>query len=255
MMEGPALKLTRAKEHLHNLEAEVRAFLARKPYTIVAEEDRATGDRVWRVRVKEQPPQEWGVTIGEVVHALRSALDLMVCLLVERNGHEVSDETGFPVVRRDQDLKSALHKISGVSRAATEMILGFHPYRGGDDQLWMLHRLDITDKHRLLIAVGAAYRNIVIAFPVPKADWIPPDFKSPAIALRPTDRAFPLQDGIEVFRVMRQAREAGELPEPKFAFEIAFGGRDFPSGEPLFPTLQQLAGRVEEILSSLASVL
>jgi hypothetical protein len=254
MMEGPALKLERAKEHLHRLEVEVSVFLAQEPYAVVAEEEPASGDRVWRVRVKEQPPQKWGVVIGEVVHALRSALDLMVCTLVERNGHHVTDQTGFPIVPSKHDLKAALPKIRGVSGPAADMILGFRPYKGGDDQLWMLHRLDIADKHRLLIAVGAAYRNIVISFPVSKADWIPSDFKSPEIALRPADRAFPLQDGIEVFRVMRQAREAGELPEPKFTFEIAFGGRELPSGEPLSPTLHQLTGHVEEILSAVSAL-
>jgi hypothetical protein len=253
-MEGSALKVERAKEHLEQLEAEATAFLAREPYAVVAEEEPASGDKVWRVKVKEQPPQKWGVLIGEAVHALRSALDLMVCALVERNGQQVTDQSGFPIVPSEGDLKAALPKILGVSPPAADMIRGFRPYKGGDEQLWMLHRLDIADKHRLLIVVGAAHRNVIVSFRFPKADWLPPDFRSPEIALRPADRLFPIQDGVEVFRVMRQAREVGDPPEPRFTFEMSFGGREFPSGVPLSPTLQQLASRVDEILSALSTV-
>ena len=63
------------------------------------------------------------------------------------------------------------------------MIKSLEPYKGGDERFFPLHTLDIVDKHRLLITVGASRilwpmdrvpQNIEIGQGAPTGPVIPP---------------------------------------------------------------------------------
>src|SRR5258705_31662 len=47
-------------------------------------------------------------------------------------------------------------KIKGVNQAGVAIFDATKPYKGGDDRLWALHRLNNIDKHRLLLTAGCA---------------------------------------------------------------------------------------------------
>src|SRR3954447_22792037 len=89
---GPKLKLERAKRHVHELDVALSAYVARNPCVLIGEGDPKGGG--WRVRVsvREPPPEEAAVIIGDIIHNLRSALDLLVNDLAALAG----DHSGRP---------------------------------------------------------------------------------------------------------------------------------------------------------------
>ena len=45
---------------------------------------------------------------------------------------------------------------------AIDAIDAIKPYKGGNDTLWQLHRLNVVDKHRLLVTVGSSFQSLDI---------------------------------------------------------------------------------------------
>jgi hypothetical protein len=250
-LEGSKLKVKRAKEHFRQIEAEIKTFNASKPYRIMVEEEPQSGDQLYRVKIKKQPPPMWATIIGDIVHNLRSALDLLVNDAVRANGNTPNRYTGFPVYKSADAFEAGFSgKVRGVSTKAIETIKSLKPYKDGNEALWHIHCLDITDKHRLILSVGSAYRNfnVVLKMRVP---WEEGEVvKSPPIALKPADQLYPLKDGAVVMCVKAAARmsHSNDAPDYQFTFEVAFGDGEIVQGEPVLPTLQQLITSVESII-------
>lgn len=253
-LEPPRLKIERAKKHIRDLEVAVKRFLDSNPYGLVPNEDTKAGKQPPRVSVREDPPDELSLIAGDAIHNLRSALDLLVWQLVLANGSTPHDRTGFPMFRSKEAFEAGdMRPIVGVSSTAEEAIKALKPYPGGDDTLWSLHRLDIADKHRFLLIVGLALRSVTMLMAFPGA--------TEGIGLQidlnqKEDKFFPLKDGAELFPEFFDALALTPLPiQPDFqlAFDVAFGEGAVVKGEPLVPTLFQIADYVEGIVESFAS--
>jgi hypothetical protein len=66
----------------------------------------------------------------------------------------VTPDAKFPIAHSAEAYKSSLSRVvPGIRQEALEALNGIKPYQGGNFFLWLLHRLNITDKHRLLLAV------------------------------------------------------------------------------------------------------
>jgi len=250
-LEGSKFKVERAKEHFQQLEANIKTFHASKPYRIVVEEESQSGDQLYRVKIKKQPPPMWATIIGDIVHNLRSALDLLVNDAVRANGNTPNRDTGFPVYKSADAFKSGFSgKVRGASTKAINVIRNLEPYKDGNEALWHIHCLDIADKHRLILSVGSAYRNfnVVLKMRVPWAEG--EIVESPPIAIRPADRLYPLKNGAVVMCVKAAARmsHSNDAPDYQFIFEVAFGDGEIVQGEPVLPTLQQLIKSVEDVI-------
>lgn len=90
-LDGVRLKMARADEHLDALQNELAEFLSREPYSVFTVET-DDGDKVWRLRVNEDPPLRWSAILGDAVHNLRAALDLIAWELVRANGKRPQDQ-------------------------------------------------------------------------------------------------------------------------------------------------------------------
>jgi hypothetical protein len=101
------------------------------------------------------PVLEWGVIVGDVVHALRSSLDQLVWLL----SRDPSKDTAFPLCRTEKDwlIKSPGY-LWGVDPTFVALIEDAQPYKSGDKAhshpLAILGELSNLDKHRFLPGVG-----------------------------------------------------------------------------------------------------
>jgi hypothetical protein len=105
------------------------------------------------------------VVVGDVIHNLRSALDHLAWQLVLLDGGQPTDSTQFPIYAsatnakgnprnvtiqpgiHDQHIIDALIKV----QPFTEAKYGHDP---ASDPLWIIHRLNIIDKHRLLVTIA-----------------------------------------------------------------------------------------------------
>lgn len=233
---GPWLKLRRAKEHIADLNAWHRWWLRDPhPYQITREE---RGDAAYyHFQLVKPIPVAWGMMTGDAIHNLRSALDLLAYQLVIKNGRKPSEGTAFPIGR------SAAHfgpKGSGsaflktIDTEAAKVIRALDPYQGGNDALWMLHRLDIGDKHHVLVPVTSALNLTVLK------NW---NIDAPPLPL-PGPPAKALKDGDVLFGM---PLDLDRQMKTYYVIEIAL---DYPTvlGKSFVTTLRELAGTVEEAI-------
>lgn len=236
-LAGPIMKTERAKEHVLYLDREVRGFIENKAYEVMRYDETVTGYWSYRVRVHQQPPAHWGLVIGDILHNLRAALDHLACQLVLENGGIVTKNTYFPISETAQQFEASYSaKMRGASSEALRLVKGVQAHSSGNIAFWRLHQLDIADKHRILIPVGAAFSHITLdvgaafeTFGLPKA--------SMKVGIKPADRQFPLRDGAELYRAPMTLKAS---MDPQFTFDIAFGEGEVVEGEPIIPALQEL---------------
>ena len=157
---GPELKTERAEHHIDQLEVIFDAFVRKNTKKIFAK----AHNRKWRDRelvIGGEFPRHTPTVIGDAVHNLRAALDHAYCLLVEANGHVVSRQTYFPFGDNSNSVSGTINGQiaagSGPSDKVRDAILNVvQPFPGGKgERLYGIHKLDRTDKHRILIPTAS----------------------------------------------------------------------------------------------------
>jgi hypothetical protein len=96
-LKGVRVKIDRAKKHLSELDRSIRAFEALHPYSVMPDKKSEPSYVIDRFWLNVDIPDEWAAVLGDCVHNLRSALDLLAVALVEANGGTPGDHTSFPV--------------------------------------------------------------------------------------------------------------------------------------------------------------
>jgi hypothetical protein len=154
-LDGVDLKLKQASKHLACLDIEVRALVG-DGRPIVGYFDSDTSEYVFRVD-SEPPPIEWGVTLSELVHLLRSSLDnLFWQLLVKRLRAEPAPRKreSFPIHKTKDgykgDLEPWVNKLTTDDRALIEEAQPFKAPKPWHQRhpLALLNDLNNIDKHR-----------------------------------------------------------------------------------------------------------
>lgn len=170
-LDGPRVKIKRANNQIKTLNDTFEKFFKENPYTIIiAKLNKNTGYHY--VRVKDAPiiPDEWSVIIGEIVHDLRSALNLLAWQL--RSVFDANDtSTQFPIcerarTRNEREFRTSfryytrrngwvLNKdILQISQRYLAKIESFQPYKRGNksrlNPIFLLQKLNNTDKHRII---------------------------------------------------------------------------------------------------------
>lgn len=247
MTHSVALKIDQAKRHLKNLEIEVRSYLSRNPIVVVSDEEPSSGDVVYTLRIMEKVPEHWGAIIGDVIHNLRSALDHLACELVVANGQAVTRNTVFPISEDVHKFRAhALKALNGVSKIAYSTVERLKPYKWGNLDLWQIHKLDIIDRHRMIVPVCVAYENVTVTSVT--IDAMSPDpIASSSFRLSPFGCQFPLGNGSEVFREKSATRKPrGPNFDNRFTFLVAFGETNIVDAEDVLHTLRRYVTVVEQ---------
>lgn len=249
------MKFRRARTHLDELDIQLREYLGSQPFELMEQEEATTGDLTTRVHVAKQPPVAMSAVIGDIVHNARSALDQLAWYLVERDGGSPDKFTYFPTGETKSKFgKSVKEALRGAAAQTRDHVRALAVHPGGDEDLWLLHQLDIEDKHRLLIPVGMAYGAVNLHATFRGLDG-GERVEFPPIAIAPADRMYPLHEGDEIFRIARTARESesGDFQTRySFAFDLAFGGPSLAAaGKPIKPTLADLVTHAERQMMTL----
>jgi hypothetical protein len=213
---GVHLKLARAGRHLDALRAKVEAFRAREPigfrHTTEPGDDGSEVHQLW-AQVREQPPVEWSVIIGDVLHNLRSALDHAVWAMADPADRY--DRAQFPIYSSEEDYRrNADTLLRGVSPRRRELIEGEQPFRWPEESrhfhhLAALRQMSNDDKHRILRPIA-----MVPDLPAIHHDGADIDVKWVAFGRM-------LRDGDEIMRFVVQPPAP---VDPFVSFEIAVEG-------------------------------
>lgn len=224
--EEPRLKIKRSQQHFIELQDEVKRYYAESPWRINIEID-SLGNETHRFLVEKPIPKKLGVIIGDTIHNLRSSLDILANELVRVNGCSPNYKTSFPIGTNQKNFHEEIEKcLEGCAERHKELIRDLHAYQGGaGHRLWQLHKLDIEDKHKILIPVIAICTRIHLDLPVPKLPNRDPSSlnETVPIALTPATRS-PLKSGDIVFCVNAAARDGvADIKASKFDFELGLG--------------------------------
>ena len=147
-------KIERASYHLVEFDRQAEPF-ERGAYTTEAVPDTDAG--IFRLIAKDmglgKPPVQMMLLAGEIAHQLRSALDHISFIFAT----EIPESgRSFPLVDTPKYESSCLPKIKGMSLEHQAIVESVQPYKhasdGRADTLWLLHHLNIIDKHRVIPA-------------------------------------------------------------------------------------------------------
>jgi hypothetical protein len=154
MFESAKLKIGRAKQHIRDLDRDVRAFFDEGAYSLSFVKDAKAGTCFFRVNVHQPIPPYFALIIGDAIHNLRSALDQMVWEIVcpfNPNPEKVQ----FPFCEKADRLESVIRnrEIHLAGEKIIQAVRDAKPYPCDNGELFLLHKLDIADKHKIIIGV------------------------------------------------------------------------------------------------------
>lgn len=258
---GSRTKVERAKEHSRDLQLAVKHFFDTRPYVVKTKDNTSTRQRIYYVAEVKPVPLLVAAIAGDVLQDLRSALDYIAYRAVSVGlGMEPPKpwEVEYPIAddaAKYPDLRN--RKVKGARQDAIDAIDATKPYKGGNDTVWRIHKLNNIDKHRLLLTVGSAYRSVNIGpmmqsvFRKNAPDWAK-DTVIPPLYIMPADRLFPLEVGDELFGdcINHEVHEKMD-----FRFDVALSERQVIGGQPLIETLQHMVDVIDGLLPGFAQCL
>ncbi len=242
-------KTERAKKHLADLENEVGKFMQSNPYRLGTRMDSDSDKRLYYLTAVQDIPGDIVMTIGDVVHNLRCALDHLAhqLVLVGSPGKPVG-RVQFPVFKDKASFEKAIKGnsiVNGASQGAIDAIKALEPYQGGNDYIWVISQLDNADKHRSILAVGSAMRSINNGMTMKAIDGqdVPV-----SLFVAPCARRVPLKVGDVLFATS----DTEVNRDLKFTFEVAFGEPGLMEAQPVVPRLQEASNYTNELIVSFA---
>jgi hypothetical protein len=158
-LDRPRLKVEWAHKHLEAFGSEYAAFLKRSEYRIIREASPQGEGEIARFSIREYPSPNLGLLLGDFAQNLRDALDHLAWQLALLKSDTPPLDTEFPIFFEDtpQGQRDIQKRTRGIPDAARDIIKGLQPYHRGDaarnTDLWILHRLANTSKHRLLLVI------------------------------------------------------------------------------------------------------
>lgn len=155
--DGPALKIARARHHIADINEQAASYYKNGSYRIYVQDVQQIGMRQLVTKIEEPVVDMFSPLVGDAVHNLRAALDLVVYEIVFPLLGPGDDEMwiAFPMPSNEKRLRNAFTKESmnkTPSAVREEIIKVCHP-EDGDQDILALHHLDIRDKHRVLLFV------------------------------------------------------------------------------------------------------
>jgi hypothetical protein len=232
-----ALKVKRAEAQTVSLDREIGRWAEIQSNSIYRDLQDNGRDHVYRVGKPEPFRDQWLVIVGEILYDLRSALDHLAHAIVPPPG------TGseFPVFHQEHGpngfLAKAPAKLPGLQQGepdAWDIIERLQPYKrtGKRDSLWVLHELNIIDKHRYPVARTAAPYETRFGF------RLPPGVRLPEFIPAADSLDFVQDNRVATFRFADPHPEVNLQPE--FALNVFFDEVASPD-EPICQTLLWLA--------------
>jgi hypothetical protein len=232
------VKIDRAKKHLRDLEFAKEKFINSNPFTPGFRPDEKPGHEglnLWFMSHIEAIPEEVSASAGDAIHNVRSALDHLICQLVYSEGNTISNQTAFPIFKSDQiDEATLQRRLAGTSHQAKDKIRSLEPYKDGlGHHLWVLHELDIADKHHGLITTLFAVKNMSLNIDT-------------SVAWRQATPRFALPNAGEPLEVDKPffTCEPGTEFQSYFSFEVVINQ---PNVVPCKPVVWSVATLIEKV--------
>ncbi len=252
-------KIDRAKEHTAELKRQLNTFFSSNPFKVGAKRDPQTQRLIYYIVSAEPIPDVISLVVGDVIQNLRSALDHLAYQIVCNDTGEKPPKPNaiyFPIA--DDFTRYEAKKNNNLEGAHPDTIAAIDalkPYKGGNDTIWALHRLNNIEKHRVLLTAGSQMTGLNIGHLIAqdiKSFSPEKDLQVPKINmfLRPADTGFPLKAGSELY-----IGAVDEQPDPKqeFRIRIALNEPGIIDEQDILETVKQFVEEVDNIITILTS--
>jgi hypothetical protein len=149
---GPHLKVKQSQKHIECLKQVLAAYAGRVKFGFRKADIPETDLVSWTLVFSEPPPDDVSPLIGDSIHNLRSALDLMICDVARLRGED-TDHLAFPFAKDEQRLDKEIKNrdIARLGNDIVDLVKAEKPYPEGNRALSGLHELDIMDKHHMIL--------------------------------------------------------------------------------------------------------
>lgn len=235
-LESARYCLAHAARRIRELESEVAAFGALNPFLEFWQKDPKSGEQVLKVKLTRSMPQSLSGIAVDAVGQLRATLDQAgYAVAVAAGSKGKMGQFPFGGTLADAQLRKK-GRSKDIPQEIFDLMIGFRPYRGGNDRLWGLNRLCNTNKHEVIVPLvtasnGFAIRDGVINGPVSvTAKW----------------------DGVkgelEVARIGAGGSIKGNF---QYSFFVAVGPVEAVGGQPAIELLDALAEEIGRILNAI----
>jgi hypothetical protein len=256
-LDGPRLKISYAKAEIDRLRSVEEIFFQNTHYSVIrAEIDSVSGNQIYRVKVDGYPPSlDWGISIGEIVHNLRSALNHLVYQLAFLNSANEPKAIArdrklqFPIcIDPDEFRRRGINRIKLLCSEHKTTVERLQPYSGSsslalktvnlsqwsgrNSPLYWLEEINNADKHRIIQVAGPKAVGVGVGY------W---GKKSPIISGGTIQM---LEDGA-IFSSAEPNRHVDINITPFIAFA---DGCDAVRGQVMNPILDKIATTVAEII-------
>ncbi|MFL9896254.1 hypothetical protein [Paraburkholderia sp. RL17-381-BIF-C] len=153
MFEASRSKISRAKKHADEFLQDVREFCGTDFLDFSIDFDENTQNSTLKFKMKQHPPVELSMILGDAIHNLRAALDLAFVEFIEAVGITPTKWSTFRIWEsRDKMVSTYSASLFKGFDDVTELFSDhIRNFEGGNGHLASLDALDIDDKHRLLI--------------------------------------------------------------------------------------------------------
>jgi hypothetical protein len=150
-------KAARAEQHFVELVKEVEGYHQDQPLEKVeVPHPTMPGHQLHKIVLRKKLPDSIADITGDILNNLRSALDIAAHTVAGASGAQGPRNSAFPFARNLAQMAQALGRSKDLPETMQSLFVGLQPYLGGDDILWALNEMCNTDKHKMLVPVGAA---------------------------------------------------------------------------------------------------
>jgi hypothetical protein len=243
------MKIERAKRHLDELNEAIRSFFESNPYQCSGKPDLAARKVEYTMDSVEPVPDEIPLIAGEIIQNLRTALDHTAYKLYLKGtgGSTVSTNVYFPIADSKQQYDHTKGSKTNGLPSDRAKIDALQPYKGGNNLLWVIHKLNNIDKHRLLLTVGSAVHSL--DFTALHKQFYPQSIVAQVnlspVLFPPDDNSYPLERGTLVFTDCTQV----EPIIPPLNFHVVLYERGIIEGKPLTPLMTDMIKVVEQVIA------
>ena len=163
-------KIERAKKHTADIDVMVRAL--KESGTPDIRRDVPSGGYMiyYEIADIERITNELALTTGDAIHNLKTALDYAWLGALERVTKSGNDHRKFPIADSLEKLNAMVKgaKVESLSPELFKCLMEeIRSHADGNYELWAIHRLDIADKHKLVLPVmnNVGVEGLSVRFP------------------------------------------------------------------------------------------
>jgi len=235
------LRVARANKCILELETEIKTFFfgtVPYPFAIKSYPEKAPKVLLW---VTKPMPDSFTTVTVDAIDNLRSTLDLgWHAIAVSSGARKPTEKAYFPIGKSAVDLDNLIQNgCKNFRREIISLLRTFHPYKGGNDLLWALHRECNRNKHEILTWVSMWIG----------AKHLPLSVSAGSEEARIT--GFRWDNRKNEIIIDAIADNALIEYNVKLCFNEAFYESDFTAGEPALTVLRHLARIIENIINNL----